>query len=255
LAAFYRHDGTVWVWETTVTTNARNDAFGRAVALEGNTAVVAGNHKLRVYVHNGTSWQLDIQIVNRGGWAISLDGDTLLSGAPGDSTQGNAAGAVFQFTRTASGWAESAKLTPPSRAVGARFGASVAVSGNLVVAGAPKHSQGPNEHRFAGAAFAYRRQPSGWTLATSLFAGDSKDNPRSDELAVGLGASVATRNGAVLAGAPQDDQLGTAVGAVYLFTEPWPVAPSTGNGGGGKPPNRGDGPPPGEGPPANPGKN
>ncbi len=246
-AHIFRYDGANWVREffdqTSFTSGFNSDGYGTAVALEGNTAVVSGHQKIRIYGHDGAGWLLLQQILNRGGSSLALDGDVLLSGSPGDGQQGNAAGAVFQLVRTASGWVDAAKLLPPGRATGANFGASVALFGNALVAGAPRHSQGPGEIELAGAAFLFRWLGSTWGLEASLFASDAMTNPNRDELAIGLGSSVALGPDIVFAGAPQDDEAGTNVGAVYQFTPPWPAYPSNGNGGGGPPPDAG-GPPP-----------
>jgi hypothetical protein len=141
----------------------------------------------------------------------------LLIGTPSDSQQGTGAGAAYVFLRTPSGWVESAKLMAPGRSTGARFGSSLALSGEAVVIGAPKHIQGPNEIEFGGAAFLFRRQEVAWRLEASLYASDAIEHDTRDELAVGLGASVAIGANVVVAGSPQDDEAGTNVGAVYIF--------------------------------------
>lgn len=252
-AHIFRHDGVNWVREffdqTSFTSAFNSDGFGTAVALEGNTAVVSGHQKIRIYGHDGVKWTLRQQILNRGGSCLALQGDVLLSGSPGDGQQGNAAGAVFQLFRSASGWGDGVKLLPPGRSTGANFGASVALFGNALVAGAPRYSQGPWEIEFAGAAFLFRWQGTAWGLEAALFASDPLTNPNRDELATGLGSAVALDADAVYAGAPQDDEAGTNVGAVYQFTSPWPIYPTNGNGGSdddGPPPHAG-GPPSGAG--------
>lgn len=220
-------------------------AFGSAMAmrdgwlvvLPGNTAVVAGHRKLRIYGHDGVRWQLRQQILNRGGSALALQGDVLLSSAPGDGQAGNAAGAVYQFLRTATGWVEAAKLLPPGKATGARFGTSVALWGDALVAGAPFHSQGPGEVQSAGAAFLFRWHEGAWGVEAVLFASDAP-NP----LALNFARSVALGPDTLWAGAPQDDEAGLNTGAVYRFTPPWPTYPDSDNGSG--PPPQAGGPPP-----------
>jgi hypothetical protein len=121
----------------------------------------------------------------------------------------------------------------------------VALLGGSFVTGAPRHSQGPGEIALAGAAFLYRWQGSAWGLEASLFASDAMTNPNRDELALGLGSTVAVAVDQVFAGSPQDDTAGQNVGAIYVFTPPWPTYP-TGDDDDGPPPHAG-GPPPGSG--------
>lgn len=248
-AHFYRHDGHQWMAEysdrTSFSSAFNSDGYGRAVALDGAIAVVSGHQKIRFYAHNGAGWEFRQQSVNRGGTSLALEGDVLLSGSPGDGQAGNAAGAVFHLARTASGWVDVAKVLPPGRATGANFGASVALLGGSFVAGAPRHSQGPGEIALAGAAFLFRWQGGAWGMEASLFASDAIANPNRDELASGLGTSVALAVERVLAGAPQDDTAGQNVGAVHAFTPPWPTYPRTGDDSG--PPPHAGGPPPGAG--------
>jgi hypothetical protein len=226
-AVFYRHDGEKWVSEffdrTSFTSAFNSDGFGTAVALDGDTAAVSGHQKIRFYAHDGTAWRTVTTITRHGGSSLALEGDVLVAGAPGDSTQGTAAGAVHQFLRTDAGWAPVAKLLPPGRSTGARFGMRVALAGDALVVGAPLHSQGPEEIEWAGAAFLYRWQGTAWGLEATLFSGD--------RLTRGLGTSVAAGPDFVVAGAPQDDEAGSSVGAAHVFTPPWPE-PMVRDGGG-----------------------
>jgi hypothetical protein len=187
-----------------------------------------------------------VAIAAAGDWArgsaLALAGDVLLAGVPGDSQAGNAAGAVYQLYRTGTDWVTATKLIPPGRATGARFGTSVALHDDALIAGAPFHSQGPGEVQSGGAAFLFRWRSAAWSLEASVFAPDAP-NP----LAVNFARALALGPDLVLVGAPQDDDVGTNAGAAFVFTPPWPVPPPTGDGGDDEPPPHAGGPPPGAG--------
>jgi FG-GAP repeat len=93
------------------------------------------------------------------GTAVAVDGDTLVVGAPGP-LGGHDAGAVIVYQRTPAGWSKSAQL---GAAGSERLGRALAISGDLIVAGA------------RGAAFVFARGANGWTPATRLSASDASE--------------------------------------------------------------------------------
>ncbi len=148
--------------------------FGRSVALsgDGNTALIGAP---RANGHAGTAWvftrsaghwtqfggQLTSGIESAGSSfgrsvALSSDGQTALVGAP---TYNGDIGAVWSFTRSASGFVQQANLTGGEELGGGHFGRSVALSatGDVALVGAP----GDDEH--TGAAWAFARSGAGWS--------------------------------------------------------------------------------------------
>jgi len=72
---------------------------------------------------------------------VALSGDALAVGSGGDSTDNLWAGAVYLYTRDAAGvWSEQAYLKASNASGWSFFGASVALSGDTLVAGAPEES-------------------------------------------------------------------------------------------------------------------
>jgi hypothetical protein len=71
---------------------------------------------------------------------VAVSRDTIVAGAVGATVNGNSGqGAAYVFIKPARGWADAtqtAKLTASDGAAGDNFGASVAVSGDTIVAGA-----------------------------------------------------------------------------------------------------------------------
>jgi choice-of-anchor B domain-containing protein len=104
------------------------------------------------------------------GTAIAAEGNLLAVGAPG----AGGGGAVYVFERGAGGrWAERARLTAPGGADGDRLGASVALRGGVLLAGAP----GREGERGAVAVFARGKgagdwSPRGLVQAKATAAGD-----------------------------------------------------------------------------------
>jgi len=145
------------------------------------------------------------------GAAVAIDGEWALIGAPGADTDlflgtmfGNlpAAGGAYLFRRAAGGWTRSDKLTPPGGGQGAMFGTAVALHGAEAVIGAEAVDE------FTGASFVYRRgaEEGNWSPAARLAAFDAR--PRSnfgaavafdgDELLVGApGAGTGRLEGRV----------------------------------------------------------
>lgn len=116
------------------------------------------------------------------GYAVSVDANTLIVGAPGhdyDATGATAisnAGAAWIYERTDTTWSQSAKLVgygANGRIAGDQFGLSVSASGDVVAVGAPTHGYdetGTNLLANAGATFAYRKIGSTWTPLNKIVA-------------------------------------------------------------------------------------
>src|SRR5215204_4594775 len=64
--------------------------------------------------------------------AISADGNTIVLGAPYESSDITNAGAVYVFTRNASGWTQQQKLAASDPGTNHYFGNAVAIEGNTI---------------------------------------------------------------------------------------------------------------------------
>lgn len=141
------------------------------------------------------------------GATLAIDGDTILIGAPSAS----GAGAVYVFERTAPGafsWAQQAKITPPDLAANDDFGASVAISGDTAVIGAPRDDDGGPR---TGSAYVYTRAGTVWSQEAKL----SAAAPLSEDL---FGRAVAVEGDRALVGAPHIDFPNSFTGFVTSFT-------------------------------------
>jgi hypothetical protein len=149
-AYVFNRAGNVWSQQTELTASngAAGDTFGASVWLSGDTAAVGapGNNNSTgaVYAYTVTagmwSQQAELTASNGGandefGFSVSLDGNTLIAGAPYRNFQGSGArplGAAYAFTRTGTAWKQQGQFLPSDDG---QAGYSVAVSGGWMLAG------------------------------------------------------------------------------------------------------------------------
>jgi hypothetical protein len=203
------------------------EVFGLAVAIDGDTALVGAPFAdlgpvdfpgaVNVYVRRNGAWVLDgliqaddAQPTDLFGASIALQGDTLMIGALHATGPVGSQGAVYVFTRGASGiWSQTQKFTSGTDAAAFdAFGYSIALDGDTAVVSAISHAS-------VGAAWIFTRSGgsgSSWTKGAKLLAND----PRT---AAGFGYRVAISGGTVLIGSPVSTTSGgTFQGAVFVFT-------------------------------------
>lgn len=202
------------------------DAFGKSLDASGEMLVVGGPGDGTaampglVYVFEETSagWLETARIEppaggarDRFGASVSLDGSTLVVGAPGDDRFGTDAGAAFVYELDATGWSLEAILAPPAPG-SVLFGTSVAVDAGRVLVGAPLDEK--------GSAHVYRRAADEWRLEQSLTFQGSHGHPGDD-----FGWRVALDGDRAAFGAPAHGCLNTCspshlddrAGAVLVF--------------------------------------
>lgn len=167
---------------------------------------------------------------DRFGYAVAVDGDTMVVGTPGDDLglgSGSGSGSASVFVRSPSGtWSLQAKLSEPGGSgYFSVFGAAVAIDGETLVIGAPGAGQGAVAPSGGvpgrGAAFVYTRKGGQWSLAASLSAPAANPGSR-------FGQAVALAGGRIVVGAPLETVSGQAGrGAAYVFESPagsWSLA-------------------------------
>ena len=202
----------------------KNDMFGISVAISGDTALVgAWDHHVGsntdqgaayIFQSQGNTWVPQAELTASNGAAydcfgvsVAITGDTAIIGAHGHN---NSLGEAFVFVKPASGWVSShqtATLTASDGAFGDIFGASVAISGNTAVIGAPHHNSSQGE------AYVFMEPTGGWATGTQTARLNASDGAASD----GFGSSVAISGDTVLIGAPEHNG---EVGEAYVFLKP-----------------------------------
>jgi hypothetical protein len=209
------------------------DNYGRAVALAGDIMVVGAYRqsggKGAVYIHyrnqggadqwglRATLWPAPGSTEDLFGFAVAIDNNTVVVGAPGDDDAGTGAGAVYVFEQNQGGadqWGLVAKLKPEDRTghwngigAGDDFGCAVAISDAMLVAGAKGDDTRAGN---AGAVYVYHRFDTvDWSNAAKLTAADGAGNDY-------FGYAVALYGNTVAVGAPYDDDGGDNSGSVYI---------------------------------------
>ncbi|HEY1082861.1 MAG TPA: FG-GAP repeat protein [Prosthecobacter sp.] len=204
---------------------AAGDAFGTAVAVSGNLAVVgavkADAGRSAVYVFDlktgkplrklvGTASPVEQGEPDRFGFSVAVEGSTVLIGSPGDDTGagGVDAGSVYSMDALTGLLLAKVRLQGNfgTSHAGAAFGTSVDLSGNLAAVGAPNASA--NGKVGAG-------------VVQLLDASSGQNLPRVSvsEVAAGdaFGTSVALHGNNLLVGAPRADRgAQTDAGNAYL---------------------------------------
>lgn len=146
---------------------------------------------------------------NRFGYAVSIDGDRALVGAPyGSTDSGNFVGVAYVFVRSGTTWIEEAKLTasmPHGDANSGNFGHSVSLLGDRALIGAP------TDDVATGAAYVFVRSGSTWSEEQRLLASDMRQFD-----AFGSSVSLSAERALVGAKAGGTD-LQANIGAAYFF--------------------------------------
>jgi len=149
------------------------------------------------------------------GSSVSISGNTVVVGAPNSN---NFRGAAYVFEKPERGWetmTQTAKLTA-SDGPYAKFGSSVAISGNTIVVGAPCQPVfgRSKSNDFKGAAYVFVKPASGWADMTPTAKLSASDGAPGDFMGLSVGISGNT----IVVGANQIDSQG--LGAAYVFVKP-----------------------------------
>jgi len=150
------------------------------------------------------------------GNAVAISGTTAVVGEVNTSKAGLGPGKVFVFAKTSTGWKHTATLDASDQVAGTEnsFGASVAVSGSMIVVGAPSDTS-PCTFCYTattviGRIYVFVKTATGWRQKGEI----------ADPAAVagkdGFGDTVATNGTTAYAGAPGGAQ--DPAGAVYAYS-------------------------------------
>lgn len=219
--------------ELTASDGSANAYFGSSVAISGTTIVVgAGGTTIGGNPRQGAAY---VFVEPEGGWtsttetaelvasdgyvgddlgdAVSIDGDTVVAGAPYAGVGSNSEqGAVYLFVQPQGGWSnmtQTAKLTASDGAANDILGVAVNVNNNTVVGGASEANVGGNAS--AGAAYVFVEAAGGWSDMTQTAKLTASDAAMDDY----FGSAVDIGSSTIVVGAPSDYS-----GAVYVFVEP-----------------------------------
>lgn len=222
-AYVFESDGSAWnqVAKLLPDEGAMRDQFGISVSISGTRALVGANGTENLsadasgaaYVFNfeDSSWTQEAKLVplsgadREFGTSVSVSGDRLLVGAPGNNS-GVAAGAAHVFDHTGSGWSETAEISPLDGNLGDLFGASVNLLGDRAVVGAPRHAEDGN---VLGSAHMFDLVDGNWVETSKML-------PDEESVHEYFGVSVSLENDLVLVGASRNSSNAVA-GSAFIF--------------------------------------
>jgi len=211
-AYVFVRSGTTWSQQAYLKASNTDafDTFGEAVAVDGDTVVVAAS-----FEDSG---------------ATGVDGDQRDDSAP-------SAGAAYVFVRNGTTWSQQAYLKASNTEAGDRLGSAVSVSGETVVVGAWLEASGAtgvdgdssdNSEPQSGAAYVFERSGATWSQQAYLKASNTEgglgffqgDNFGADAVVTGdtivVGAMSEDSNATGIDGNGLDNNAESA-GAAYVF--------------------------------------
>jgi hypothetical protein len=209
---------------------ADHDSFGDAIAISGDTMVVAASYDDLATVTNAGSAYVFVR--SSGMWsqqahlfadspsendyfgydgAVAIEGDTIAVGVKSDDTAaGTDAGSVYIFARSAGVWTKQDQVFADDAAPYDGFGHVVALSGDTLLVGTRVDSTPAGTN--AGSAYVFTRSGSTWTQQAHLYADDAG-------IADWFGTSGDIDGDTIVLGARFDDTpAGSDAGSAYVFT-------------------------------------
>jgi hypothetical protein len=216
-AYFYSKAHATWrrTGKVTDTYNSSGEFRGGSVAISGTNIVIGasgahGNVGVAfIYSRSRTRWRQVAQLNYPGpakdepdaqfGTSVAISGTTAVVGAT-EPYESEGGGAVYIYVRSRGKWSRQATLSAPTGS-GSYFGWSTAISGNLLVVGAP----GVNSN--FGAVYVYARSKGRWRPVTGFIS-------EAETYHEGYGDTVAVSNGTVIVGTSGFNQ-GSGVAYIY----------------------------------------
>ena len=196
------------------------DHLGVSIAVEGDKVMV-GTESEAVYVFERNAggidnWNeikkvtaMDAHDDDYFGETIALSGDIAIIGAHGNNNYSGAA-YIIPISLETKDFQEITKKTASDAEQNDYFGNSVAIAGDVAVAGAPREDSGGAD---AGAAYIFERSFNGinsWNEVRKLTASDAQPDDW-------FGHSIAAAGDVVISGAYCEDSGGNNAGAAYIF--------------------------------------
>ena len=153
---------------------------------------------------------------------MHFDGDVAVAGQPTQLALPVNSGSVYVFRRSDGVWSEEVRLRASDPQAGAMFGSEVAVSGQVILSGAPLYdsTQGIN----AGATYVIEHDQGVWSQLTRL----DPDRVRGNQT---FGISIALEGDLAIVGGPESTTgaLGPGFAIVYdLNTQSTAAVPGVG---------------------------
>lgn len=206
---------------------AMDNAFGTAVAVDGDLAVISAlegeagdvSNTGAAYVYRRSSgvWTLEAKLIagdadtsDSFGYSVAVSGNTILVGAVDEGDTFFSNGAVYVFRNTTGNWKQVAKLVASDPADFDYFGSSVALSGTTAIIGTPGDDTPAGVD--TGSAYVFEEIDGVWTETGNLVSSDAAPFDA-------FGSSVAMTPLRAVVGAYLDDLTGANEGSAYIFDD------------------------------------
>ncbi len=217
--------GTDWTVQAQVvgTDTTDEDLFGSAVHLDRDRLIVGAPHSTAAALSSGAAYVFervgavwtqtakleagDGSQADRFGFAVALEGDRAVVGAPRVDGFQTDIGAVYVFERVGTAWVETARLTALDAGLRHQLGTSVSIDGDRIASGAPR-AMGAVDN--TGAAYLFERGLSGWSQAAKAYPPDGTTGDY-------LGRSLELDGDRLVVGAPGEDRAIDGSGKIFVF--------------------------------------
>lgn len=207
-------------WEPLLTSSALvptpQQNYGESVAIDDIWALVGtpSDDAVRflrrldgTWIEGMTLGEPEGVLGRRFGQSVALDGKRILIGAPADNEHGGASGAVHAWRYGVLLWSDYQKLIPPGHGPGDNLGLDVSIDGDQALFSCHGDDDLATN---AGAVWLVERDGGDWYFSQKIYSPDAATDQR-------FGSRVAISGHIAVVGHPEDDDMGTDAGAVYVF--------------------------------------
>lgn len=202
-------DGAQWQVEADID---KGDMNCGGLSLSGDTLLIGRSGEATFYIWNGTQWTPDYNtsVDNFNfGRSVSVQGDVAIVGACAPYQSDTRAGTVYTYRRSEGKWAYTGRVQANDAVPGDSFGRSVALSGDIFVAGADDDSTAAKN---SGAAYLFS-----YVKGLQLWRQKAKFTALNAAAYDYFGADVAINGNTAFVGAPGDNDMGLRNGSVFVF--------------------------------------
>ena len=235
-AYIFRWDGTTWNEEQKLTPSdgATFDFFGIDVSAHGDVALVGSfwdddndtnSGSAYVFRWDGNFWNEEQKLTASDGtrsdgfgWAVALDANIALIGAPcwsitnecfisGLNGGDDYSGSAYVFRYDGKNWVEEQQLTPSDGVHEGHFGYAVSVYDDVALVGAEYDTENGFD---SGAAYVFRWDGTSWIEEQKLTPSDATTGDV-------FGRDVSVYEDIAIVSAPGNDDNGADSGAAYIF--------------------------------------
>jgi hypothetical protein len=218
---------TIQTAKITASDGGENDNFGSSVSISGNTIVVGAFQDSDIANLSGSAYVFtkpdegwsdmtqtakltasDAGAYDTFGNSVSINGNTIVIGAPKDSDIANFSGSAYVFTKPVNGWVDAtqdAELHASDAAATDGFGGEVSICGDTIVIGSPYDDD-------MGSAYVFIKHDGAW-VDTTEHTKLTPSDPNNGDL---YGWTVGVSGDYIVSCAYKNDDNGSQSGSAYF---------------------------------------